>query len=256
MQNDKFNRDMERLKAARRRTYERLQKRQQQIDERFDRIEQRLGRKFGKPNDTQQRIIEAALTLLQDQGLESLTQRKLATTVHMQAPALYWHFRNKEELVDHMAQAILDKEFTDIQVCTASQTWQDWLIDHMMRLRRAMLAYPDGARVVAGARLYPAVTLAKLLDTGLASLYNAGIDVKTARRIVTTATTYTFGYVIEEQAAPTEQEIAQIDLPAFLDSYPHLAKSLSEDDYTSRNQDEDYLAGLRWIVQGSMADRQ
>lgn len=239
---------MKRLEEARRRTNERLQKQQQRVDARFARMQERLQQKFDEPSDTQQRIIEAALVLLKEDGLASLTQRKLATRLDMQAPALYWHFKNKEVLVDYLAEAILKREFETIEPRRDDQSWQEWLIDHMSRLRKAMLAYPDGARVVAGARLYPAVTLAKSFEYGLRSLHSAGIDLIAARRIITTATTYTFGYVIEEQAAPSEEELEEYDVNTFLEAYPYLARSFAGEERTKAGQEADYLAGLHLII--------
>lgn len=254
MRDSKFEHDMERLAEARQRAQRELQKQQQKIDERFNRIQARLERRFAKAGVTQQRIIEAALELLKEGGLENLTQRKLALKLDVQAPALYWHFKNKEELIDYMAQAILEQEFKDIATRPANQPWQEWLIQTMMRLRTAMLAYPEGARVVAGARLYPAIALAKLSDVSIGSLHSAGIDLQTARRIVMTTTTYTFGYVIEEQAAPTAEDMAAIDIPVFLAPYPYLAGSLVGT-HDMESPDDVYLAGLRWIVAGASAGR-
>jgi TetR/AcrR family tetracycline transcriptional repressor len=253
MRNDKFSRDMARLEEVRRRTQQRLEKEQERINKRFERIQDKLEQKYGKPSDTQQRIIDAALELLKQDGLANLTQRKLAKNLDMQAPALYWHFKNKEVLIDYMAEAILEKEFTDMPSRRDDELWQDWLVEHMTRLRRAMLAYKDGARVVAGAHLYPAVTLARSLECGLVSLNSAGIELSAARKIMTTATTYTFGYVIEEQAAPTEEEMARFDIEAFLEPYPNMARALSEYGSGKRSQDDDYLTGLNYIIEGAGA---
>lgn len=249
MKNDKFARDLKRLEEARRRTQGRLDKEQERLNERFDRIQRKLEHTIDNPSDAQQRIIESALELLKQEGLEGLTQRKLATTLNMKAPALYWHFKNKEVLVDYLAEAILDKEFHDLQPKTDDESWQNWLINHMLHLRKAMLAYTDGARVVAGAHLYPAVTLAKSLEYSLISLCSDGIDLEKARMITLTATNYTFGYVIEEQSSPSEEEMATFDLQTFLAPYPLMAKSL--EGYDSKSRDEDYLTGLQYIISGA-----
>lgn len=247
---NKRARDLARLEEAQRRTQDRLEQQRARIDRRFARMRDRLGQKYGETSSSQQRIVAAALELLKEDGLNNLSLRKLATKIDMQAPALYWHFQNKEVLVDYMAEAILEKEFKDLKPRQENETWQDWLINHMIRLRRAMLAYPDGARVVAGAHLYPAITLARSLECGLISLTSAGVSLKTARQLMTTATTYTFGYVIEEQAAPTAEQMAEFDLDAFLEPFPHMAKAITDDDRSMKGQDEDYLIGLRYIVNG------
>lgn len=236
-----------------RRTQERLNKQSERLEQHFERLRERLEQKYGEVSTTQQRIVAAALELLKRDGLNNLSLRKLAAELHMQAPALYWHFKNKEVLVDYMAEAILEKEFKDIEPRREEESWQDWLVKHMTRLRKAMLAYPDGARVVAGAHLYPAITLARSMECGLISLSSAGIDLQTARRIITAATTYTFGYVIEEQAAPTAEQMAEFDVEAFLEPYPHMAASMQNEDWTQQSQDEEYLSGLRYIIRGSVA---
>ena len=73
---------------------------QQRIDQQAARS-QRRGRL--QPAD----VVAAALDLLDQKGLDGLTLRDVAAAVHVQAPALYWHFASKRDLVDAMAQAML-----------------------------------------------------------------------------------------------------------------------------------------------------
>lgn len=246
--------NLARLEEARRRSQEQLEQQQRRLNERFDRMQQRMERQFGNPSATQQRIVATALEMLGSDGLNALSLRKLAARLGMQASALYWHFKSKDDLVDHMAEAILGPEFAELKPKLPEQAWQDWLTAHMTRLRQAMLTYPDGARVVAGARLYPAVTLAKSFECGLISLTSGGLTLAQARGVMITATTYTFGYVIEEQAAPTPEQLAQFDLAGFLKDYPYLAESLRHDDFKSPEaQDEKFQAGLHYIMNGVTA---
>lgn len=87
-----------------------------------------------------EQIIEEALQLLNESGLEGVTLRKLAKRLGVQAPALYWHFNNKAALVNEMAEAILRTEFADLQPRGDDEPWQDWLIHTLNRLRKAMLS--------------------------------------------------------------------------------------------------------------------
>jgi AcrR family transcriptional regulator len=248
MNQDRQRRDIERLEHKRQMLNQRLDTQRARINERIDQKQAELG---GKLNLRQEQIIAAALELLSAQGLANLSLREIAKRLDMRAPALYWYFKNKEVLVDFMAEAILQKEFKDLRPRQENQTWQDWLVDHMSKLRKAMLAYPDGARVVAGAHLYPAESLARSLETALVSLHSAGVDLQTARRIVTTATTYTFGYVIEEQAAPKPEDLAGVDLEDFLTPYPNLAKVATAATRARESVDEDFMTGLQYIMKGS-----
>jgi TetR/AcrR family tetracycline transcriptional repressor len=211
-------------------------------------IKKRLG---GALNPKQEQIIAAALELLNEGGINNLSLRDIARRTNMQAPALYWHFRNKELLVDFMAEAILQKEFKNLQPRQEPETWQNWLTNHMKQLRKAMLAYSDGGRVVAGAHFYPTVTLGTLFECTTTSLRSTGMDLQTARHITMTATHYTFGFVIEEQAMPTLEQRAEMELEMFRTLYPTIMAAMDESPHTHANADEDFMIGLQYIIRGS-----
>lgn len=250
MNDDRYRQHIERLEQRRRLINERLDKQREQINARLDRHEAELGKRL---NVKKEQIIASALELLKEKGLNDLSLRDIAKRLHMQAPALYWYFKSKDDLIDFMAEAILQQEFADLQPRRDNETWQDWLTHHMIQLRHAMLAYPDGARVVAGAHIYPAVTLAQSMECSLISLQSAGISMQTARHIILTATHYTFGYVIEEQAAPTAEQIAQIDLQELLAPYPNMAKAVEDIQTMGHDADKNFAIGLEYIIRGSEA---
>jgi TetR/AcrR family tetracycline transcriptional repressor len=238
---------------------QRLERMRQHVDEehphikraRDARLEHMRAHMQGRNTPRLEEIIAAALELLNESGLSALSLREIAKRLNIRAPALYWYFKGKEELVDYMAQAILMKEFADLRVRDAEEPWQDWLRFQMVRLRKAMLAYTDGGRVVAGAHFYPATMLSELFEQTLASLRSAGLDLRTAYHIGVTATRYTFGYVIEEQASPTPEEMAQIDVKTFLEPYPLSLQVVSELEAAGIDQDADFAVGLEYILRGS-----
>lgn len=52
---------------------------------------------------SREQAVRTALDLLDDVGLDGLTLRALAARLDVQAPALYWHFTGKQDLLDEMA---------------------------------------------------------------------------------------------------------------------------------------------------------
>src|SRR4051812_8864236 len=52
-------------------------------------------------------VVREALALLDEVGLEGLTMRRLAARLGVQNPALYWHFKNKQALLNLMAATLL-----------------------------------------------------------------------------------------------------------------------------------------------------
>jgi Transcriptional regulator len=198
-----------------------------------------------EPSEKQQEIIEAALELLGEKGYNELSLRDIAKKLGVKAPAIYWHFKNKAMLVDYMAEHILRKKMGDLVPREREQTWQDWLIYHITLFRKAMLSYPDGGRVVAGAHPFPAGTIAKLVEDSLASLRSAGMDIRTAKNIVVTVIRYTFGCVIEEQADEHNWET----LPEFEINSGELTNTM-EAIHVGGTDDENFISGLRLIVVG------
>jgi TetR/AcrR family tetracycline transcriptional repressor len=55
-------------------------------------------------------IVQKALEILNRDGLEGVTLRRLANELDIKAASIYWHIPNKAELLDEMANAILEKQ--------------------------------------------------------------------------------------------------------------------------------------------------
>jgi TetR/AcrR family transcriptional regulator, tetracycline repressor protein len=214
---------LDRLEQKRQEVNRRIDERRDMINRQFDRREAELRKGL---NEKQEQIIAAALRVLDAEGLNSLSLRKLATYLDMQAPALYWHFKNKDLLIDYLAEAILKEEFTELKPREADEPWQEWFITMCQRMRKAMLSHRDGARIVAGAKLYPAVTLAQFMEVCQESLISAGLSEERGRLIIGTAIHFTFGRVIEEQSSPTNEELENFDFKRFFGQYPRLARNV------------------------------
>ena len=211
-----------------------IERHRAQVNAQFERQLRHINRAFDRQRERaerilsgrQEEIIQAGLQLLNEEGINELSLLKLAKKLNLQASALYWHFKSKEDLVDYIAEAILSKEFAEIAPRRADESWQDWLIALIKRLRNAMLAYRDGGRIVAGAHLYPAVTLIRLLEAGAEALTSAGLSESRAELIMSTATHFTFGRVIEEQSGPTTEEVKNLNLKELAKQFPHAAKGM------------------------------
>ena len=114
-----------------------------------------------------------------------------------------------------------------------------------------MLANRDGARIVAGAHLYPAVTLIKLFETATATLVAAGVSEEEADLVISTAVHFTFGRVIEEQSGPSLDQLGKFDFDDFAAQFPYLYKNVkrlrAERDHRAV-QDDEFEASLRLII--------
>src|SRR5437016_2114648 len=57
---------------------------------------------------TRERLVDAALELINEEGLEGLSMRALADRLEVKAASLYWHVRDLRELLELLAETILD----------------------------------------------------------------------------------------------------------------------------------------------------
>ena len=202
-------------------------------------------------SDKQREIINAALGLLHVTSLDELSLRDIAKVVHMQAPALYWHFKNKAVLIDFMAEVMLQKEFGTMQARLPDEPWETWLSRQMLLLRKAMIAYPDGGRVVAGAHPYAAITVSKFFEYSLESLHSAGLSLEVASITVSTLMRYAFGYVIEEQSSPTTDDLKKLDISELMSQTPYTAALIR--DTAVHNSEARYVAGINLVIAGVKA---
>ncbi|SFB48691.1 transcriptional regulator, TetR family [Amycolatopsis marina] len=153
-------------------------------------------------------IISAALEVLEEVGLDELTTRRLAARLQVKSPALYWHFRNKQELLDEMARSIQARQ--DLGPPRAGEQWRDWLVRRARERRDILLAHRDGARLIAGSS--PGPGIAVMFDQELNALVLQGFTPVQAMRAITTLGSYITGFVLEEQARHGRDEPPPVDL--------------------------------------------
>jgi AcrR family transcriptional regulator len=154
-------------------------------------------------------IVETALLLLNEEGLEGLTLRRLAKDLNVQAPALYWHFGSKQALLDGMATQMLHGMLDPIaEQATAGTPWQDLIADLCRGTRRTLLGYRDGAKVFSGTHLTDDQHRAPM-QTILGAFVDQGFDPTAAFNAFFTAYSFTIGFVIEEQAAERDPRYAE-----------------------------------------------
>ena len=144
-------------------------------------------------------VTRAGLKLLNEVGLEQLTLRLLAKDLKIQAPTVYWHFKSKEELIDEMATTVLAEGTRQLVPVKDSADWSAWAAAFGGGLRKTLLAYRDGARMVAGSRLTNTKYMKTVEQIG-AVLIGKGFTVRQAVVLLSTIYNYTQSFVMEEQA--------------------------------------------------------
>lgn len=200
------------------------------------------------PGLTRERIVLVALDLLDEVGYEGLTTRRLADALGVKSPALYWHFKNKRELSDAVAAAMLSVD-TWPGPATPGLTPEEWLAARAHAFRRVLLAHRDGAAIHAGTTPDPAMLPG--LDRQIAALVEHGLSPDDALRTLLAISRYTIGWVLEEQAqAQRDDRRLMSPDPA---SVPMLARARAV--FEQIDPDADFAFGLRALILGAMRYR-
>ncbi len=144
-------------------------------------------------------IVQAALGVLDEAGFDGLTVRAVAGRLGVQAPALYWHVRDKQELIDEMATEVWRQVVAELTALPESWPWDRVMTEFAMITRRALLAHRDGARVFSGTYLTdPGVLEAQ--ERGLEKMTGEGFTLADVVRAYSLIYSFTIGFCIEEQS--------------------------------------------------------
>jgi AcrR family transcriptional regulator len=199
-------------------------------------------------------LTRGALKLLNEVGLEELTLRRLGTALNVHAGAMYWHFKSKEELLDEMATVLLAEAAPELLPVRKQADWKAWAAAFGEGLRKALLCYRDGARMVTGTRLTNTEYM-KAAEAVGTQLVRAGFTLRQGVVLLSTVYNYTLNFVIEEQAVfprPGERskryviqkrnkQLSSEPLPLMRQAGPILFDRF----------DQRYKEGLALIIQGA-----
>ncbi|NEB75552.1 TetR family transcriptional regulator [Streptomyces sp. SID14478] len=142
-------------------------------------------------------VVDEALDLLDEVGLDAVSTRQLARRLGVEQPSLYYHFKNKKELLGAMARAAMAPHVA-VAAPEPGDDWRDWFFKDTRSFRRTLLMRRDGARLHAGSSPEPADL--ERIGRKLDFLIAAGIPEHHAQMAVLAAGRYTVGCALEEQA--------------------------------------------------------
>jgi TetR/AcrR family tetracycline transcriptional repressor len=203
-------------------------------------------------------VVASALRIVDQHGLEALTVRKVADEFGVTPMALYWHFANKEALLD----AVGDFVVSGLRIPDSDLGLEGYLREAMTSLIEVMRAHPNATSLVpprmllspAGRDLTETV-LGKLADAGFGVDKSAGI----AHYALLMATTMVTGEPgAETDVRPTDREEMLAAKLAMLESfpadrYPRL-RAAAPAMVECRDSDDYYGTGIDILVAGVMAD--
>ena len=208
-----------------------------------------------RPALTRDRVLRAAITLADRDGIESLSMRKLGQELGVEAMSLYNHVRNKVDLLDGMVDVV----FSEIDLPASGVDWRIAMRTRAISARQALLRHPWAIGLMES-RATPGPATLRHHDAVLGSLRTAGFSIDMAAHAYSILDGYIYGFTLTEltlpfsnsQGAAGVAEIAGNILEGFRpDEYPHLAEmAVDRARKPGYNYGDEFEFGLDLILDG------
>lgn len=184
-------------------------------------------------------VVIHALDVLDRYGLADLSMRRLATELQVRPSAIYHHFAGKQHLLAALADELLERGRRGRR----TGAWRADATEICAELRDAMLAYRDGADLVATVHAFGlgAARPGRELSEALSS---SGLDAEGIRVATRTLLHFVFGHTAEEQANLQAASVGAISDEVRPDSDSDFAFGLG---LVLDGIEQRAGAGVRWI---------
>ena len=157
---------------------------------------------------SRERIEEAALALIEREGNEGFSMRKLAEDLGCRAMSLYHYFPS----LAHLRDALLDRLVSATRLPPAGLPWQERLREVAYGYREAALRHPRFFQFVVVHRMNTAAGLA-YLESILGIFRDAGFDAETSARLFRALGYYIAGAALDEAAGYSRGPSAAVPVP-------------------------------------------
>ncbi|WP_411575158.1 TetR/AcrR family transcriptional regulator [Streptomyces fradiae] len=176
-----------------------------------------------------ERVLRTAVETADEGGVGSLTMRKIAERLGVEAMSLYHHVANKNDILDGMVDAV----FGEIDLPAPDEAWKQAMRRRAVSARDALTRHPWAIGLM-DSRATPGPATLRHHDAVIGCLRGAGFSLALAAHAVSVLDSYIYGFVLQEQALPfrTAPELAAVadtimeQLPA--DEHPHLAEMITQ----------------------------
>ncbi|MEV0697874.1 TetR/AcrR family transcriptional regulator [Saccharopolyspora sp. NPDC050389] len=219
-------------------------------------------RRREQPALSREQIVAAALRLLDAEGIDALSMRKLGTLLNAGATSMYTHVANKDELIELVVDEVYGE--IDVPVLGDAAGWRAAITGCAHSIRSTLLRHPWIVSVLGEAGVaYLGPNLMRLTEAILAVFEEGGFPLEAADQAMNTVFAYVIGMSTSEAAWLTmlarsgqgEQEWAERLWPAAqraVQDYPRQRKlyAAQRGQNLRSTRDGEFAAGLDCVLHG------
>lgn len=147
---------------------------------------------------TRERAIRVAVTLADAGGIESLSMRKLATELGIEAMSLYYHVKSKDDILDGM----LDVVYSEFSTPRAGDEWRTAMQERAESMRSVLAQHPWAISIKA--RTSPGAATLGHLDSVIGCLRAAGLSMPLTGHAMSILDSYVHGFAQQEASLPLD----------------------------------------------------
>ncbi len=164
--------------------------------------------------------ITTALALIDRDGLETFSIRRLGDELGVNGASLYHHFKDKDEILDGVRRLVL-RESGVLATGSKPLTWREYAARSVARYRAALLKHPNIAPLMAPGMMRPLGIAGR--ESMIETMLDAGVPLALTYPIIDSIETLAFGSALlnPEQARPRDR--FKVDNA---ESYPQLDRAL------------------------------
>lgn len=206
---------------------------------------------WGHSELTRERLIDAAVQLVEEEGLEALTLRRLGARCGVSAMTPYRHIKTKEELLG----ALADRYLSELSLADPTEsTWDEYLRNLFRAVLAILKRYPALATIV-GKQHVNGLAGFRAGEAVLAVLDDAGLPPDVAIAGFASLTAFTVGFAMQEMPSPAreaqfaERRATVNELPVH--QFPHVRAH--SDAFVNRASDRNFEIGLELMISGLRA---
>ncbi len=158
------------------------------------------GRAANREPLSREEIIRAALRILDSEGLDALSMRRLGRELGAGATSLYWHVNDKDELLDLVLDEVIGE--VDLSVADPGLLWRERVVRAARELRRVLVAH-RGVSQIFGSRLALGPRLLDGFERFITIFHEAGFEGRELALANQVVLNYATGYAVFEARGVT-----------------------------------------------------
>ena len=197
------------------------------------------------------RVLQAAVALADEAGLEAFSMRALAQELGVVPMALYKHVANKEQLLDGMVDIV----FSEVELPSGELDWRSAMRRRAMSTRDALKRH--GWAIGMMESRHPGPANLRNHNAVMGRLRGAGFSFEMAIHAYSLQDAYIYGFALQErdtgfETADSAGEAARrrAETIGALDSYPHLVEIAAKLPESGYDNAVEFAWGLDLILDG------